>query len=76
MSVQFEHDVLLVRGVRRERCGDARRYHKMEIPVGAFSRRMRIGRPVNADGIKVAYQDGMLRVTLPKIHPRVDVPIA
>jgi HSP20 family protein len=76
MSVQFEHDVLLVRGVRREGCGDARRYHKMEIPVGAFSRRLRIGRPVNADGIKVAYSDGMLRVTLPKIHPRVDVPIA
>ena len=76
MSVHFEHDTLLVRGVRRERCGDARRYHKMEIPVGAFSRRLRVTRPVDADGIKVAYTDGMLRVTLPKVHPRVDVPIA
>ncbi|HET7692847.1 MAG TPA: Hsp20/alpha crystallin family protein [Gemmatimonadota bacterium] len=76
MSVHFEHDTLLVRGVRRERCGDSRRYLKMEIPVGAFSRRLRIARPVNADGIKVAYTEGMLRVTLPKVHPRVDVPIA
>jgi len=76
MSVHFEHDTLLVRGVRRERCGDSRRYHKMEIPVGAFIRRLRVARPVNADGIEVAYTDGMLRVTLPKLHPRVDVPIA
>lgn len=76
MSVHFEHDTLLVRGVRRERCGDSRRYHKMEIPVGAFSRRLRIARSVDADGIKVAYVEGMLRVTLPKINSRVDVPIA
>jgi HSP20 family protein len=76
MSVHFEHETLLVRGVRRERCGDSRRYHKMEIPVGAFSRRLRITRPVDADGIKVAYTEGMLSVTLPKVHPRVDVPIA
>ena len=75
MSVHFEHDTLLVRGVRRERCGDSRRYQKMEIPVGAFSRRLRVARPVNADGIKVAYSEGMLRVSLPKVHPRVDVPI-
>jgi HSP20 family protein len=74
MSVHFEHDTLLVRGVRRERCGDSRRYHKMEIPVGAFSRRLRVARQVDADGIKVAYTDGMLRVTLPKV-PRVNVPI-
>jgi HSP20 family protein len=76
MSVHFEHDTLLVRGIRRERCGDSRRYHKMEIPVGAFSRRLRVARTVNADGIKVAYSEGMLQVTLPKSHPRVDVPIA
>ncbi|CAN5768475.1 hypothetical protein BH20GEM1_BH20GEM1_15060 [soil metagenome] len=75
MSVQFEHGTLLVRGVRRERCGDSRHYHKMEIPAGAFSRRMRIARPVDANAIDVSYADGMLRVTLPKARAaRVEVP--
>lgn len=77
MSVHFEHDTLLVRGVRHpEHCDDSRHYHKMEIPAGAFSRRLRIARPVDADGIEVSYADGMLRVTLPKAGgARVDVPI-
>ena len=76
MSVRFEHDVLVVRGVRREGCADARHYHKMEIPAGSFSRRLRVARPVKGDAIEVAYQDGMLRITLPKARaPRVDVAI-
>jgi HSP20 family molecular chaperone IbpA len=76
MSVRFEHDILVVRGVRREQCGDSRHYHKMEIPAGAFSRRLRIARPVRADDIEVAYDEGMLRITLPKARgARLDVPI-
>jgi HSP20 family protein len=77
MSVHFEHDTLLVRGMRREQCHDSRHYHKMEIPAGAFSRRLRISRPIDADGIEVSYADGMLRVILPKARgARVDVPIS
>lgn len=77
LTVRFEDDVLLVRGIRREPCGDTRRYHKMEIPVGSFSRRLRIVRPIDADEIEVSYRDGMLRVALPKVRiARMDVPIA
>lgn len=76
MRVQFEHGTLMVRGVRRERCGDSRHYHKMEIPAGAFGRRLRVARPVDADAIDISYADGMLRVTLPKTRVmRVEVPI-
>lgn len=76
MSVQFEHDTLHVRGMRSEPCDDSRHYHKMEIPAGAFSRRLRIARPIDADAVEVSYADGMLRVTLPKARGgRVDVPI-
>jgi HSP20 family protein len=76
MSVHFEHDTLVVRGVRRAHCADSRHYHKMEIPAGAFSRRMRIGRPVDADAVDVSYADGMLRVRLPKLRvARVEVSI-
>lgn len=77
LNVRFEHGILHVRGVRREPCGDARRYHKMEIPAGPFSRRLRVARPVDADELEVSYRDGMLRVALPKLHAaRVDVPIS
>lgn len=76
LSVRFDQGILHVRGIRREGCADGRRYLKMEIPAGPFSRRLRVGRPVDADEIEVSYRDGMLRVTLPKLRPaRMDVPI-
>lgn len=76
LNVRFERDVLQVRGIRRERCGDVRRYQKMEIPAGPFARRLRIARAVSADDIEVAYENGMLRITLPKVQAsRVEVPI-
>lgn len=76
INVRFERDVLRVGGVRREHCRDVRRYQKMEIPAGPFSRRLRVLRPVSADDIEVSYDDGMLRITLPKVRGTpVDIPI-
>lgn len=76
LSVRFENGVLDVRGVRRERCGDVRRYQKMEIPAGPFARRLRAARAVSADDIEVSYDEGMLRITLPKVRAgRVEIPI-
>jgi len=66
VSVQFERGTLRVRGVRHEPCTDRRRYHKMEIPVGPFEREVRLPRPIDVDDIRVTYDDGLLRVTLPK----------
>ena len=76
LSVTFEHAALTVRGVRREPCGEPRRYHAVEIPVGPFGRRVRILRAVREDDIKVTYTDGLLRITLPKARAEpLDVPI-
>ncbi|MFN2421518.1 MAG: Hsp20/alpha crystallin family protein [Gemmatimonadota bacterium] len=76
VAIEFDRGVLTVRGERREACSDRRRYYTMEIPVGSFGRRVRISRPVDPDGIKVTYTDGLLRVTLPKVRSdRLDVPI-
>lgn len=66
ISVQFDHSTLRVQGVRREPCTDRRHYHKMEIPVGPFERRVRVTRPVQVDAIRVQYDDGLLHVALPK----------
>lgn len=76
ITVQFERDVLRVLGVRRESCGEGRRYHTLEIPLGAFARRIRIRRPIRADAIRVTYAQGMLRIALPKVPlERTEVPI-
>ncbi len=76
ISVHFERGTLTVRGVRREPCGEPRRYHAVEIPVGPFGRRVRILRSIQADDIEVTYDDGLLRITLPKAPAeRLDVPI-
>lgn len=74
IQVHFERDTLRVRGVRRERQGDPRNYFKMEIPVGPFERRIRLPRSIVADEITVHYENGLLRITVPKVSP-VDVPI-
>ncbi len=76
IEVRFEGDLLRVRGVRRERCDD-RHYHKMEIPVGPFERRVRIRRAIRVDDIRVRYESGLLHVALPKVPAGAkDVPIS
>lgn len=76
ISVSFDRGTLAVLGVRHETCSGKRRYHKMEIPVGPFARRFRVLRPIQSDEIRVTYEDGLLRIVLPKEPPsQVDVPI-
>lgn len=65
-QVEFERDTLDIRGVRRETAGKKRHYHKMELPVGPFQRRIRVARPIRADEIRVRYENGLLHVRLPK----------
>jgi HSP20 family protein len=76
ISVSFDGGTLAVLGVRREECSGKRRYHKMEIPVGPFARRFRVLRPIQSGKLRVNYEDGLLRIVLPKESlSRVDVPI-
>jgi len=66
VRVELDVDTLVVRGVRREACGERRRYHKMEIPVGPFERRIRLGRALRAGDVRVRYDGGLLRIVVPK----------
>ncbi|HUP00239.1 MAG TPA: Hsp20/alpha crystallin family protein [Gemmatimonadota bacterium] len=75
-NIRFEGDVLRVRGIRRERGCEQRRYHKMEIPVGPFGRRIRLPRPIRAADVEVNYRDGLLEIILPKAGMgSIEVPI-
>ena len=74
IQVRVEQGYVRVSGVRREPCSDRRRYLKMEIPAGAFERRIRIPDSIRADDISVGYADGLLQIRLPKRQP-AEVPI-
>lgn len=65
VDVDLHGDVLVVRGERRRRPAGRRMYHHAEIAWGPFERRLRLGVPVDAAATTAAYEDGILRITLP-----------
>ena len=58
---------LLVRGIRSEAKSDGKKhYHKMEISVGPFARRVSITVQVDTGSARARYQNGFLYVTFKK----------
>lgn len=69
ISIQLENNVLSISGEKTEERteGDEeRRYHLWERRQGAFARSFKLPRTVKADGIRAVYENGVLRVSLPK----------
>lgn len=65
VDIALQEDVLIVRGERRRAGGGRRVYHHAEIAWGPFERRLRLGVHVDADRAAAAYEDGILRISLP-----------
>lgn len=74
IAVTLDGHKLRVRGQRRHRAGLAA-YHQMEINDGDFAVEVRVPVPVDRERIDASYNDGFLRVRLPKTEPR-QIPIA
>jgi len=56
-----------VRGIRQDSSGPGKKhFHKMEINVGPFSRRVAIGVEVDPARATATYRAGFLYVTFPK----------
>lgn len=67
IEVQLEGRHLRVAGVRRVAAPpDAQRCHQMEIDFGSFERWITLDFSPPQDGLEAVYQDGFLRITLPK----------
>ncbi len=64
-DVTFERGKLTIRGNRRER-RDLGAYHQMEIAYGEFLSEVALPGAIDPDGIEALYQDGFLRVIMPK----------
>jgi HSP20 family protein len=66
-ELTVENNVITLRGERRfEKFDDADNYHRVERSYGAFTRSFTLPQTVSAEGATAEYQNGVLRVTLPK----------
>jgi HSP20 family protein len=67
IALQLEKNVLTVRGERRfEKETKEENYHRIERAYGSFSRSFSIPATVDEEKIRADYQDGVLKIALPK----------
>ena len=67
-SVTFNEKVLTIHGARAD-ISTRKAYHLMEIAYGEFETEVKISTPIEASRIEATYNDGFLRVVLPKSKP-------
>lgn len=68
-TISLEGQRLLVEGFRTD-TSERRAYHQIEIPFGEFALEVELPVPVIAQKVEALYQDGFLRIILPKDIPR------
>ena len=67
VEIELENNILTVRGQRSEtKTSEERRFHVWERRYGSFQRSFTLPRTVSADGISAEFEDGLLRVHMPK----------
>lgn len=67
IEVNYENGTLVIRGEKKSEteAGDGT-WRRVERSYGSFSRAVRIGAPVEVEGIQAAFKDGVLQVSVPK----------
>ena len=66
-DLSIENSVITLRGERKfEKTDETDNYHRVERSYGAFTRSFTLPHTVSAEGANAEYNNGVLRVTLPK----------
>ena len=66
-DLSIENNVITLRGERKfEKTDEGDNYHRVERSYGAFTRSFTLPQTVSAEGATAEYNNGVLRVTLPK----------
>src|SRR5881394_4626192 len=66
-DLSVENNVITLRGERHfEKKDDTDNYHRVERAYGSFTRSFTLPQTVSAEGANAEYNNGVLRVTLPK----------
>jgi len=76
INVTMDRDILTVSGNRIENIPHKTRLVQMEINYGKFQRKVKIFIPIDRDKISATYEDGFLKITLPKkseVHHSIKV---
>ena len=69
--VQAQGDELVVRGERRpDLASRPESFHRLERRYGPFARTFRFSEEVDPDSITASFEDGLLRLTIPKARTR------
>jgi HSP20 family protein len=67
VKLEVDDDVLTLRGeTRQEKRTDDQRFHKIERSRGTFLRSFRLPEYADLEGIQANFQDGVLKVEIPK----------
>ncbi|HEY3415847.1 MAG TPA: Hsp20/alpha crystallin family protein [Armatimonadota bacterium] len=67
IDIQLTGDTLSIKGERKfEREEKGKQFVRIERAYGAFQRSFTLGLPVKQDGVRAAYREGILEITLPK----------
>lgn len=70
VNVTIEHDVLNVSGeMQRKSEVEEKDYYRKEVRYGSFARTISLPTHVRGNEATATYQDGMLKVSIPKAEP-------
>ncbi len=70
VKVSMEDDVLCISAERKQEEEEKKKgYHRIERTWGSMSRSFTVGDNVDAENIDAAYDNGVLKITLPKREP-------
>lgn len=66
VSIEYANDILTIKAEKKEEKEDkGKNYHRVESSYGTFSRSVQVPN-VDYDNTKAKFEDGVLKVTLPK----------
>ncbi len=75
IDVVIEGDILTLRGSRHDPTScDHRTYHEARIAYGPFAADIHIPFAIDADAANASYENGFLRITLPRAKGRTIIP--
>jgi HSP20 family protein len=73
IKISLDHDFLTIQGIRPDQ-SEHRAFHQMEIRFGEFKTQVSLHWTIDSAQIDAEYQDGFLRLTLPKAKPhRIEI---
>ena len=70
-SIVLDGRYLSIRGVRQD-VPERRAYHQMEIRFGEFMVDVEMPAAVDVENVQAIYQNGFLKILLPKVHIRIE----